>query len=120
MTDLKPANSGAITHRSPSQYHPATLCKQQLLNACSKYLECHSKLEALDRETDAVVRDLGNLTAAVAELLGPLDNPLVVEVDGVLVVINVAEGLLLPKQLTACFTVASSVEDLLGEEVVLG
>ena len=119
MTDLKPFSSGTNTHLGSSKYHPAVLCKQKLLNACSLYLEYQSRLEALDRETDEVIRDLGDVTATVAKLLGPMESPLVVEVSGVLVVINVAEGLLIPGQLTAGLSVANRVDDLLGTEVVL-
>lgn len=111
--------SGAITHAGLSQYHPAVLSKTTLKASCQQYLEIRSELEAVDHENDRLTKQLGTITARVAELLGPMDGPLVMEVDGVLVVIHVAEGLLMPGQLTASLSVAARAEDLMGEEVVL-
>lgn len=119
MPNAAPDSIGAIAQCQPTDKHNPNFCKQVLKAQCQEYLKYRSELESIDLETDRIVNGLGKVTANVANLLGPLESPLVMEVDGVLVVINVANGLLIPNQLTASLTVASTAEDLFGPELVL-
>ena len=115
MTNSTILDAGAITQHQPLSENPPPLCEARLKTLCQQYLKYRSDLEAIDQETNRIINGLGQLTAEVANLLGPMEDPMVMEVDGVLVVINVAEGLLVPKQLAASLAVAAKAEDVLGE-----
>ena len=81
--------------------------------ACHQFLSIRSQLEDIELERNRLGLKLGQLNQAIAGHVGPLEHPMVIESQGMLLVVNVAEGLLKPGLVTCTVTEAISAGDVL-------
>lgn len=100
---------------TPQELHLLDRTSQALDIYCRQYLELRSHLEAADRETNQLIHKLGMVNQHIAQLLGVQEAPIVHQVDGEFLVINIAEGMLMAGAITASVQRAATVADVFGE-----
>ena len=100
---------------TPQELHRLDMTSQALDVYCREYLELRSHLEAQDLETRQLMKRLGYVNQHIAQLLGPQEAPIVHQIDGELLVINVVEGLLMTGAITASVERATTVAAICGE-----
>jgi hypothetical protein len=100
---------------TPQKLHQLSHQSQALDLYCREYLELRSHLESQDLETKQLIHKLGMVNQQISQLLGPQDAPIVHQVDGEYLVINIAEGLLMAGAITASVERATTVAAICGE-----
>ena len=100
---------------TPQELHQLAHTSSALDLYCREYLELRSHLEAADQDLKLLLQRLGFVNQHIAQLLGPQECPIVHQVDGELLVINVAEGLLMAGAITASVERATTVSAVFGE-----
>jgi hypothetical protein len=100
---------------TPQELHNLAHSSSALDLYCREYLELRSHLEAADLDLKQLLQRLGFVNQHIAHLLGPQESPIVHQVDGELLVINVVEGLLMAGAITASIERATTVAAICGE-----